>query len=55
MQGVVVIEEIAQGHEGIDAHAWRGSLSRLGTRQGSKHPRGEGQLDAIGERDHDTP
>jgi hypothetical protein len=54
MQGVVVIEEIAQGQEGIDAYAWRGSLSHLGTRQGIKHPRGEGHLDPIGELDNDT-
>jgi hypothetical protein len=54
MQGIVVIEERAQGHEGIDAHAWRWSLSRLRARQGIKHPRGEGKLDPIGELDHDT-
>jgi hypothetical protein len=49
-----VSEAIAQGHEGLDAHGWRWSLSRLGTRQGLKPPRGEGTLDPLGELAHNT-
>jgi hypothetical protein len=50
----VVIEEVAQRQQGVDAQARLGSVSHLGARQGIEHPRGNGNLYAIREFDHET-
>ena len=43
-QGVVMIEQITQYQQGIDAHEGCGSIANLGARERVKHPRGEGNL-----------
>jgi hypothetical protein len=49
-----MIEQVAQSQKGINARRGLGSLAHLGTRDRVKHPRGQGQLEAIGELDHKT-
>lgn len=53
-QGGVRIEQLAQSQKGIDAHRGLGSIAHLGARERVKHPRGNGNLEAIGELDHTT-
>jgi hypothetical protein len=49
-----MIEQIAQDQQGIDAHGGRGSIDDPGARERVKHPRGDSNLYAIGELDHQT-
>jgi hypothetical protein len=39
-----MIEQIAQGQKGVNAHVWLGGIADVGARQGIKHPRGDGNL-----------
>jgi hypothetical protein len=45
---------VAQRQQGVDAQARLERVSDLGTRQGIEHPRGDGNLYAIREFDHET-
>ena len=49
-----MIEQIAQGQEGLDAQTWRRRITDVAARQGIEHPRGNGQLKAILEFDDQT-
>ena len=49
-----MIEQITQHEEGVDAHAWLGSIPHLTTGEGIEHPRGDAKLCAIRERHDDT-
>ena len=49
-----MIEQIAQGQEGLDAQAWRRRIAHVAARQRIEHPRGHGQLQAILEFDDQT-
>jgi hypothetical protein len=49
-----MIEQITQHEEGVDAHAWFGSIPHLTTGEGIEHPRGDAKLCAIRERNDDT-
>jgi len=50
----MVIEQIAQGEEGLDAQAWRRRIAHVVACQRIEHPRGESQLKAILELDDQT-
>jgi hypothetical protein len=47
----LVIEQIAQGQEGLDAQAWGWRITDVAACQGIEHPRGNRQLKAILECD----
>src|SRR5881409_2294947 len=49
-----MIEQSTQHEEGVDAHAWFGSIPHLTTGEGIEHPRGDAKLCAIRERHDDT-
>jgi len=42
-----VIEQIAQGEEGLDVQAWRRRIAHVVACQRIEHPRGDSQLQAI--------
>jgi len=48
------MEQGAQRQQGVEAQARLGSVSHLAPREGIKHPRGNGNLSAIGQCDEDT-
>jgi len=43
----MVIEQIAQGEESLDAQAWRRRIAHVVACQRIEHPRGDSQLKAI--------
>jgi hypothetical protein len=45
----LVIEQIAEGPEGLDAQAWRRGITYVAARKRIEHPRGNGHLKAIPE------
>ena len=49
-----MIEQIAQGQEGLDAQTWSWRIADVAACQGIEHPRGNGQLKAILELDDQT-
>ena len=49
-----MIEQIAQGQEGLDAQARRRCIAHAAARQRIKHPRGNSQLKALLELDDQT-
>jgi hypothetical protein len=48
------IEQIAQGHEGLDGQTWRRRIVHEAACERIKHPRGNRQLKAILEFDDQT-
>jgi hypothetical protein len=50
----LVIEQIAQGEEGLDAQAWRRRIAHVVACQRIEHPRGDSQLKAILELNDQT-
>jgi hypothetical protein len=50
----LVIEQIAQGQEGLNAQAWGWRIADVAACQGIEHPRGNGQLQAIRELEDQT-
>jgi hypothetical protein len=49
-----VIEERAQGHEGLDGQAWHRRIMHLAARAWIEHPRGNSELKASLELDDQT-
>jgi len=49
-----VIEHIAEREQGVDTHAGGRCILELTTSEGVKHPRGNGDLDAIRQLDDET-
>ena len=49
-----MIEQIAQGQEGLNAQAWGWRIADVAACQGIEHPRGNGQLKAILELEDQT-
>ena len=43
----LVIAQIAQGEEGLDAQAWRRRIAHVVACQRLEHPRGDSQLKAL--------
>jgi len=50
----LVIEQSAQGQEGLNAEAWCRRIAHVAACQRIEHPRGDGQLKAILELDDQT-
>jgi hypothetical protein len=50
----LVIEESAQGQEGLDTQAWCRRITHAAARERIEHPRGNGQFQAILELDDQT-
>jgi hypothetical protein len=50
----LVLEEITQGQEGLDAQAWCRRIAHAAARERLEHPRRDGQLKAIRELDDHT-
>ena len=50
----MAIEQIAQGHEGLDGQTWRWRIVHEAACERIKHPRGNRQLKAILEFDDQT-
>jgi hypothetical protein len=49
-----VIEHVAEREQGVDTHAGGRCILELTTDEGVKHPRGNGDLDAIRKLDDKT-
>ena len=49
-----MIEQIAQGQEGLDGQTWRRRIMHVAARERIEHPRGNSQLKAILEFDDQT-
>jgi hypothetical protein len=49
-----VIEHVSEHEQGVYTHAWGRYIVKLTTSQGVKHPRSNGDLDALRELDDET-
>jgi hypothetical protein len=50
----LAIEQIVQGQEGFDGETWCRRIVHVAARERIEHPRGNSQLKAILEFDHQT-
>ena len=49
-----MIEQVSEHEQGVYTHAWGRYIVKLTTSPGGKHPRSNGDLDAIRELDNET-